>query len=75
MRSMPRDVAPEEAPPEPTPELRETEESLRAPAPDKFEDGFTWKTFLGALFIAIFMLPGGMYLGLVAGQGDRKSVV
>lgn len=37
--------------------------------PTKFEDGFTIKTVIGALFIALFLLPGGMYLGLVAGQG------
>jgi len=35
----------------------------------QFEDGFTLKTIIGAIFIALFMLPGGMYLGLVAGQG------
>ncbi len=40
-----------------------------ANAPQQFEDGFSLKTILGALFIALFMLPGGMYLGLVAGQG------
>lgn len=34
----------------------------------RFEDGFTIKTMIGALFIAVIMLPGGMYLGLVAGQ-------
>ena len=34
----------------------------------RFEDGFTIKTVIGALFIAFIMLPGGMYLGLVAGQ-------
>jgi hypothetical protein len=34
-----------------------------------FQDGFTLKTLIGAIFIALFMLPGGMYLGLVAGQG------
>ncbi len=34
-----------------------------------FEEGFTLKTLIGAIFIALFMLPGGMYLGLVAGQG------
>lgn len=34
-----------------------------------FEDGFTLKTVIGALFIALIMLPGGLYLGLVAGQG------
>lgn len=33
----------------------------------RYEDGFTWKTIIGALFIAFVMLPGGMYLGLVAG--------
>lgn len=38
-------------------------------AEPQFEEGFTLKTLLGAIFIALFMLPGGMYLGLVAGQG------
>ena len=37
--------------------------------PTQFEDGFSIKTVIGAFFIALFMLPGGMYLGLVAGQG------
>ena len=37
--------------------------------PAQFEDGFSLKTVIGAFFIALFMLPGGMYLGLVAGQG------
>jgi len=52
-----------------------------APEPDppqrveqtKFEEGFTLKTILGAIFIALFMLPGGMYLGLVAGQGVGEA--
>jgi len=35
----------------------------------QFQEGFTLKTLIGAIFIALFMLPGGMYLGLVAGQG------
>ena len=39
------------------------------PIEAKFEDGFTVKSMIGALFIALFMLPGGLYLGLVAGQG------
>ena len=34
----------------------------------KFEDGFTIRTVLGAIFIGLVMLPGAMYLGLVAGQ-------
>ena len=37
--------------------------------PVKFEDGFTIKTVIGGLFIAFIMLPGAIYLGLVAGQG------
>ncbi len=41
--------------------------------PTKFEDGFTIKTVLGALFIVLFMLPGGMYLGLVAGAGVGEA--
>lgn len=39
----------------------------------EFEEGFTLKTVLGAIFIALFMLPGGLYLGLVAGQGVGEA--
>jgi len=35
----------------------------------KFEDGFSWKTVIGALFVGFIMLPGALYLGLMAGQG------
>ena len=35
----------------------------------KYEDGFTWKTVIGALFVALIMAPGAIYLGLVAGSG------
>lgn len=41
----------------------------RPEAPTEFQDGFTWRTVVGAIFIALFMIPGGMYLGLVAGMG------
>ncbi len=41
--------------------------------PPKFEEGFTLKTIIGAIFIALFMLPGGIYLGLVAGQGVGEA--
>ena len=34
-----------------------------------FEDGFSGKTIVGALFVGLIMLPGALYLGLVAGQG------
>ena len=36
-------------------------------APNTFEEGFTKRTIAGALFIAIFMVPGNMYLSLMIG--------
>jgi hypothetical protein len=33
-----------------------------------YEDGFTRRTMVGALFVAFVMLPGAIYLGLVSGQ-------
>ncbi len=38
-----------------------------------FQEGFTAKTVIGAIFIALFMLPGGIYLGLVAGWGVGEA--
>ncbi len=35
----------------------------------KFEDGLTLRTVIGSLFVGFIMMPGAMYLGLVAGQG------
>ncbi|MDO8589547.1 MAG: peptide transporter [Armatimonadota bacterium] len=34
-----------------------------------FEDGFSMKSVIGAIFVGFVMVPGAMYLGLVAGQG------
>lgn len=39
----------------------------------EFQSGFTLKTIIGAIFIALFMLPGGLYLGLVAGMGVGEA--
>lgn len=33
-----------------------------------YVDGFSRRTVLGALFVAVVMMPGSIYLGLVAGQ-------
>src|SRR5437868_9658871 len=52
---------------------RESLSDAGAGAPNHFEDGFSLKTVIGAFFIALFMLPGGMYLGLVAGQGVGEA--
>jgi hypothetical protein len=56
---------------------QETPEDVRALSeiaasdgqPVQFEDGFTPRTIMGALFVTFVMLPGGLYLALVAGQG------
>jgi len=37
--------------------------------PETYEDGFTWKTALGALFLGFVMMPASMYLALFAGSG------
>ncbi|MFP3937289.1 MAG: peptide transporter [Phycisphaerae bacterium] len=37
--------------------------------PSKFEEGFSWTALIGALFIAMMMVPGAMYMQLLAGIG------
>lgn len=37
--------------------------------PSSFEEGFNWASLAGALFIAILMVPGALYMGLLAGHG------
>lgn len=39
------------------------------PPPTHFEEGFDWKTIVGAVFIGFLMMPGSMYLQLVIGTG------
>lgn len=39
----------------------------------EYREGFTVRTMLGALFVAFIMLPGGIFLGLVAGQGIGEA--
>lgn len=36
--------------------------------PGTFEEGFSWETFLGALFIGLVMVPGAIYMTLLAGE-------
>lgn len=48
-------------------ELKEYRDLL--PTPTHFEEGFDWKTIIGAIFIGFLMMPGSMYLQLVIGQG------
>jgi hypothetical protein len=48
-------------------ELSEYRDLLKPP--DHFEEGFDWKTIVGAVFIGFLMMPGSMYLQLVIGTG------
>jgi hypothetical protein len=48
-------------------ELQEYRDLLKPP--DHFEEGFDWKTVVGAIFIGFLMMPGSMYLQLVIGTG------
>ncbi len=50
-------------------ELEEYRRLMEAPAPEDFEEGFSIRTILGALFVAFVMLPGAAYLSLVTGTG------
>lgn len=48
-------------------ELKEYRDLLQPP--EQFEDGFGWKSIVGAILIGFLMMPGSMYLGLVVGSG------
>ena len=37
--------------------------------PSSFEEGFRWSSLLGAVFVALLMVPGAIYMGLLAGNG------
>ncbi|MHC4295320.1 MAG: peptide transporter [Planctomycetota bacterium] len=41
--------------------------------PSTFEDGFGWTSFLGTLFVAALMIPGTMYMKLLAGYGVGQA--
>jgi len=48
-------------------ELEEFRSAMEVPS--TFEDGFSWTALMGALFIGVLMVPGAMYMQLLAGQG------
>lgn len=51
----------------PDKELEEFRQLLEVP--DTFEDGFNLTSLIGTLFVALVMVPGALYMGLVAGVG------
>lgn len=46
-------------------ELEEFRQVMEVPS--TFEDGFSWTSLLGAVFVALLMVPGAIYMGLLAG--------
>lgn len=48
-------------------ELEEFRNLMKVPS--SFEEGFSWASFIGAIFVALLMVPGAMYMGLMAGAG------
>ena len=54
-----------------SPKLTEAEVTEVDDAPElaPFDEGFTVKTIIGSLFVGLIMMPGAIYLGLVAGAG------
>ncbi len=37
--------------------------------PSTFDEGFRWSALMGAIFVALLMVPGAIYMGLLAGVG------
>ena len=53
---------------------RELEEFRRVmEVPSTFEDGFRWSSLLGTLFVALLMVPGAIYMGLLAGTAEMGA--
>ena len=52
-------------------ELEEFRQVMEVPS--AFEDGFNWTALLGAIFVALLMVPGAIYMGLLAGVDSIGS--
>ncbi|MFA6134243.1 MAG: OPT/YSL family transporter [Phycisphaerae bacterium] len=48
-------------------ELEEFRNLMKVPS--TFEEGFSYASLIGAVFVAMLMVPGAMYMQLLAGQG------
>jgi len=51
----------------PDSELEEYRNQMAVPS--TFEEGFTWTSLVASLFVAMLMVPGAMYMQLMAGVG------
>ena len=47
-------------------ELEEFRNLMKVPS--TFEEGFSLASLVGALFVALMMVPGAMYMSLLAGE-------
>ncbi len=47
-------------------ELQEFRDVMKVP--DTFEDGFSWTSVIGVVFVALLMVPGAIYMQLLAGM-------
>ena len=52
-------------------ELQQFRDVMKVPS--KFEEGFSWNALAASLFIALLMVPGATYMGLLIGQGIGAS--
>lgn len=52
-------------------ELEEFRQVMEVPS--SFEEGFNWTSLLGAIFVALLMVPGAIYMGLLAGVENIGS--
>lgn len=59
--------APEHNPP-PGEQFYDSSFTIEAIQHEPYENGFTWRTALGAIFVAFVMLPGVIFMGLMIGQ-------
>lgn len=48
-------------------ELQEYKDLMEVPS--TFDDGFSMSSLVGAVFVALIMIPGAIYMGLIAGVG------
>jgi hypothetical protein len=64
-----------EHPPEQAPERPDEMEQYRTlmEVPTTFVDGFNWSSLVGAVFIALLMVPGAEYMALLAGTGVGEA--
>jgi hypothetical protein len=52
-------------------ELEEFRNMMQVPS--HFEEGFRWSSLVGVVFVALLMVPGAIYMGLLAGTAEISA--